>query len=257
MGKVITMINEKGGIGKTSCAFHTAWELAKTKRVLLIDMDGQEADLTFFCGFPHDNNAVTISDVLQKGTPIGSAIRNVKEGLDLIPANTMVTTLDPHGAKIRSFRQAVQSVSGNYDYIFIDVNPAPNWNHVLALSVCDACVILMIPDITSLQSNLGITESIQEIQETTNNRLKVAGILLNNNEVITNLGKSVRGIAEKNAEQLGTKVFATKIRHTVKLGESVQFHQGITDYAPNEPVAQDFRDFIGELERSVNDNGEV
>ena len=252
MAVKITFINEKGGVGKTSACFNSAWELSKRgKRILMIDMDGQKANLTFFTGA---DTAIpemrTMAEVFRGDTSISDIIYNVRENLDLVPANANMSGLGME-AKVSKFRKSIAEIEGNYDYIFIDVNPAPGWSHYLSLSVSDRAVIVMLPDIASLEGNKGILETIEEIKGTNNPALTIAGFLFNKNNSRTVLAKQVTDAAEAMAEAAGTRIFDTKIRSAVVLSENVIAHTGITDYAKNSPAAEDYSGFADELERGV------
>lgn len=249
--KIITFINEKGGVGKTSACFNTAWELSnRGKKILMIDIDGQKANLTFFTGIERPNNMKTIIDVLRNGTALKDCIVPVKENLDLLPANASVASIGMD-SKVSQFRSELGSVKEIYDYIFIDVTPSPGWGHYLALCVSDYAVIVMLPDVTSLEGDTGILDSIMEVQETTNPKLKIAGFLFNRNYDRTNLGREVLEVADRLATHAKTKVFTTKIPQAIALGECVARHQGVTDYAPNSKAADVFREFANELEMEI------
>ena len=85
MSHIVTFINEKGGVGKSSVCFNSAWELSnKGKKILLIDLDGQKANISFFTGVYKDNN-ITMADVFKHNANINSGIINVKKNLDIIP----------------------------------------------------------------------------------------------------------------------------------------------------------------------------
>lgn len=249
--KVITFINEKGGVGKTSVCFNSAWELAsRGKRILMIDMDGQKANLTFFSGVQRSDSMKTIVDVLKGGASLESVAVTVKENLSLIPANMAVTELGMD-SKISRLRSELKVEKDKYDYIFIDVNPSPGWGHYLSLSVSDFVVVIMLPDIASLEGNSGILESIEEIQETTNTKLKIAGILFNRSNDRTNLGRQVQEVADRMAVGAGTKIFNTKIPQAVSLSECVAAHIGITEYDSGSRATKAVKDFVTELEREV------
>lgn len=250
MGNVITFINEKGGIGKTSCCFNIAWEMSNTDKILLIDLDGQRANLSYFLGVKKENNMPTMFDVLQIGLNITDAIIKIKDNIDVIPATVNVANLT-QTAKISRMKKAIEEVRDKYDYIFIDVSPKPDWSHVLALSCSDYIIIPMLPDITSLEANNGIKESVEEIQESTNPNLKVLGILFNKNDNRTNLSKSVSAVAEKMAALLNTKVLNTKIRNAVALGETVSSHIGVTEYDPKSKAAKDIIAVTKEIKQEV------
>ena len=174
----------------------------------------------------------------------------VKENLDLVPANMSVSELGMD-SKISKFRSELKAAKDKYDYIFIDVNPSPGWGHYLSLSVSDFAVVIMLPDIASLEGNSGILESIAEIQETTNTKLQIAGILFNRSNDRTNLGKQVQEVAERMASSVGTKIFDTKLPQAVSLSECVASHMGITEYDPGSRAAEAVKDFVAELEREV------
>lgn len=247
MNKIITFINEKGGVGKSSCCFNLAWYMSEKNRVLMIDLDGQRANLTYFTGVRKTDDMYTVVDVIQSGRcEMRDAIQSVKERLDILPANFSVADLGQR-AKISGFKKAIDMVKNDYDYIFIDVNPSPTWSHVLSLSVATDCIIVMLPDITSLEADVGIIESIDEIKQTTNPGLSVLGILFNKNSNRTNLAKAVSEKAEKMAVELQTKVFESKIRNAVAMSENVLQHIGITDYSPKSLVAEDIRSLADEI----------
>lgn len=249
--KTITFINEKGGVGKTSCCFNLAWELAgQGRKILMIDMDGQKANLTFFSGIRKPDGVKTVVDILKGGASLRDAAITVKGGLELIPATMAVAELGMD-AKISKLRSELKFVKDDYDYIFVDVSPAPGWGHYLSLSVSDYAVVIMLPDIASLEGNAGILESILEIQETTNEKLRIAGILFNRSDVRTNLGRQVQEVAERMAAGAGTKIFETKIPQAVSLSECVAAHVGITEYDSGSRAAEAIRAFASELEREV------
>ena len=244
--KVVTYINEKGGVGKTSVCYNTAWELASQgKKILMIDVDGQKANLTFFSGVPRTDRMKTIVDVLKGGISLEDAAVPVKDNLDMTVAEIGMD------AKISRFRSELKTVKDRYDYVFVDVNPSPGWGHYLSLSVSDYAVVIMLPDIASLEGNSGILESISEIQETTNTKLKIAGILFNRSNDRTNLGKQVQEVAERMATSAETTIFETKIPQAVSLSECVAAHVGITEYDPGSRAAESVKDFVAELERGV------
>lgn len=250
--KTITFINEKGGIGKTSICFNTGWALSDKKKVLFIDLDGQRANLSFFCGVQKEDDMPTMFNILHEGKDISDAIIPIKKNLDIVPATNNTTNISQQ-AKITNFKKVLSTLDGQYDYVFIDVNPSPSWTHVLALSVSNYAIIPMLPDVASLEANKGVAETIDEIRETTNSKLEVLGIVFNQNENRTNLGKDVKEVAERVASQLGSTVFKTKIRSAVALKENVSMHMGITDYSPKSFAAEDYISFSKEVVKRIKE----
>ena len=216
MTKIVTFIAEKGGTSRSSVVFSSSWLLAsKGKKILIIDMDGQAANVSYYAGVNKTPDMHTLVDLF-KGVDIKDTIVNIKENLDIIPANAELTNLG-QTAKLSVLKKAVRSIP-EYDFIFIDVNPTPGWTHFLSLSISDSAIIVSLPDVACLKANEGILESIDEIM----------------------------------AQRAGTTVFNSSIRNSVVMGELVAAHKGISDYSPKSPVAGDFNEFVNEFLSKVN-----
>lgn len=293
----IAFINEKGGIGKSSICFNAAWCLAleHKKRVLMIDLDGQRANVTFFAGIEKPANLPTIYDVLVDKMDIRETVLGVEDNLHIIPATSDIALLAPQNVKedprieeliqqlltqnaidddkieeliqqlttqnenavkklTDAFRSAIQLLYPHYDYIFIDVSPTPNISHALALAAADFVLIPMLPDVTSLEGNMGIIESIEMAQKTINPKLKILGIVLNRYAWRPLLTGQVEATATMIAGSLNAKVFKSKIRQDVKLSENVGQNLGITSYAPKSRAAEDFRKLANEIIEEVKNH---
>ena len=194
-----------------------------------------------------------MADVFKHNTDINSGILNVKHNLDIIPANISVASLSIMDAKVSKFRHAFKQIHNTYDFIFIDVNPAPGWSHYLSLSVSDFAIIVMLPDIASLEGNKGILDTISEIQQTTNPNLKILGFLINKFDSRTTLSKKVIETTETLASNVNSRVFKNKIRQSVLLSENILEHKGITDYARKSVPARNYSRFVNEFEDAINE----
>ena len=167
--------------------------------------------------------------------------------------NAQIISVPNRGYDLAPFLQAVKTVNlDDYDYIMIDVNPSPGWSHYLSLSVADYAVVVMLPDIASLEGNDGVFDSIDEIRETTNDKLKVLGILFNKCSSRTVLARQVIEVARAMAENADSSLFDSKIRNAIVLSENISQNVGITDYAPKSDAAGDIRNFADEIERRLN-----
>ena len=247
VAEIITFINEKGGVGKTSVCFNSAWEVsARGKKVLLIDLDGQKANLSFFAGVSKEN-IVSMADVFKANADISSAIVRIKDNLDIVPANSSVANIDIMSAKVSKFKNVLAQIAGNYDFIFIDVNPTPSWSHFLSLSVSNFALIVLLPDIASLEGNKGILDTIDEIQQTNNSKLKILGFLFNKYNSRAMLSEQVLQIAKDIATQLNSRVFKYPIRQSSLLSEIVLKHKGITEYAPKSLPSRLYTLFVNEF----------
>lgn len=250
MGTVITFINEKGGVGKSQINFSLSWELASQgKKVLIIDLDGQRANISFMSGAVKTDDMFTMFDVLQRNKAPEKAIVNIKENLDIIPANNDVSDISQKSTIDRA-REVIAELSEAYDYIFIDVSPDPDWRQFLALIMSDFAMVIMLPDMMSIEANNGILESFNQVKEI-NKKLQVIGILFNKHEARSNMSKEVLRVTEKYAKAMNTKIFDTKVRNTVYMGESAYAHIGITEYYSNSEVADDIRNLITELKERL------
>lgn len=247
MGIVVSIIIEAGGAGKTNTTLHTAWELAmRGKKVLMIDMDGQSGNLTFFTGVSVSDDSFTMYDVLQRNKSIDSAIIPVRENLDLIPAKMEVLDITQRST-IGRMVDVVNSVRDQYDFIFIDNNPDPTWRHALTLSVTDEVVVLMTGDFKSLEASYALLESVESMKPM-NPRLHIAGFLFNRFDQRLSIAKDVYAAAGTMSANAKTKIFDTIIRQDILFTETSAAHRGITELAPKSRGAEDIRSFANELE---------
>ena len=252
MANVIAYINEKGGVGKSSVCFNVAWHFAEQgKRVLLIDLDGQRANLTYICGIEKNPGTLTMYDVLTAGVPVKKSVLMVEDNLHIIPATVDVAALDRRNNRLDDMKKAVDVLRPFYDLIFIDVSPTPNRGHALALTVADGVIIPMLPDITSLEANMGVIESIWLAKKEANPGLKVLGIVLNKYTIRARLSSEVAKTAAKMAAALNSRVFDTKIRQDIKMSENVGQHTGVTAYAPKSKCADDVRALCNEIKEVI------
>ena len=252
MGKVITYINEKGGVGKSSICFNVGWHFAETgKKVLMIDLDGQRANLTFIAGIDKPSKLATMYDVLVDGLDVKKTVLVVEDNLHIIPATFDVATFSNNNVKLEDMKAAINQLKPYYDYIFIDVSPTPNRGHALALTVSDGAIIPMLPDVTSLEANKGVVETVRSAQEAANPGLRVLGVVLNKFTLRTLLSSQVAATADKMAAAMKSKVFKTKIRQGVAMSENVGRHMGVTAYAPKSKCADDIKQLCKEIEEAV------
>lgn len=257
MATTIAFINEKGGVGKSSICFNTAWcfALEQGKKTLMIDLDGQRANITFFSGIDKPPGLSTMYDVLAEGLDVKKTVLVVEEDLHIIPATADVSSLDIKNAHPEDIQRAVKELAPFYDYIFIDVSPTPNRSHALALAAADFVIIPMLPDVTSLEANMGIIESVKLAKASLNPGLQVLGVVFNRHTWRPLLSRQVGAAADEMAGAMASKVFKTKIRQAVALSENIGQHTGVTSYAPKSGAAEDIRKLCQEINEEVNRNG--
>ncbi|MFR7476921.1 ParA family protein [Frisingicoccus sp.] len=250
-GIVMSIIQEKGGVGKSIATMNIAYYLSRSNKVLVIDLDGQAADITYYMlGNVVQNpekDIYTIIDILKDKVEISDAILPVQFNLDIIPANVDVAGLS-QSCKISTFKSVIKKLKDTYDYILIDVTPSPTWAHLLALSSPGQLVLPIInADASSLKALVSLHDSVVEAHETTNPTVEYLGIIVNRYNSRTNIAKEIVSQAKVIAEQIGTSLFNTYIRQGVTLSEQTVSHTSIFEYAPKSTAAKDYENLGKEI----------
>lgn len=251
-GIPMTIIQEKGGVGKSLATMNIANFLCRDSKVLIIDLDGQAAGITYYLlnnrRLKEHPIIYTVMDVFQRpDVKVEDIIIPVKENLDLIPANTNVANLSQSN-KISIFKNMVKTLKEIYDYILIDVTPSPTWAHLLALSSPGQKILPIInADASSLKALISLHDSVAEVQETTNPTAEYLGIIVNRYDSRTNVSREIVAQADKIAKSLGTTLFETKIHQSVTLSEQTAHHKSIFEYAPGSKAAKDYEGLCIEI----------
>ena len=247
--RIITIVSQKGGTGKTTTAATLAEGLAqKGNRVLCIDLNDQ-ADLSDTLGTSGAGGAL----LLFTGTPAQELIQaaNIKN-VDIIPAADNLATLDgeiPKDQKGRAFllKAALQPIRSRYRYCIIDAPGSFNTAFLNALSAADTVIIPALPDYYSLKGIGRLIENIRFVQGSLNPGLKVAGILLTRYNGRRNISKTTVETLEAARDALGTKLFKAKIRESAKIAEAPARRETVLKYAAGSPAAADYIEFINEF----------
>lgn len=245
--KIIAIINQKGGVGKSTTAEALIAGLSlKGFSVLSIDLDAQ-GNMTYTAGAKTDG--ATALGVLTGEVKVEDAIQKTKSG-DIIAANKALAGADAFIAdtgKEYKLKEALESIEGKYQYIIIDTPPALGILTVNALTACHSVIIPAQADIYSLQGIEQLADTMKPVKKYCNPNLKIAGILLTRYSSRSILSREVAEIAEQLAGKLGTKLFKATIREAVAVKEAQISQQSLFDYAPKAKVTEDYRAFIEEL----------
>lgn len=248
--KVITIANQKGGVGKTTTAQNLAIGLAKKKyKVLAIDCDSQE-NLSFSCGIVKSEKSV-FNVLLQE--PIEECIIHTKQGIDLISSDERLLLADStfiHENDIFRLKVQLQRVSEKYDFVIIDTPPTLNTITKNCFIASDSIIIPMHTEVFSMQ---GLSKLIAIINETQNkqreknlNEVKIEGILLTQFNGRTILNRALTGQIENISKKTGLKVFKTTIRNGIAIREAQNNQTNIFDYDSRSKVAKDYQNFVNE-----------
>ncbi|MCL2056385.1 MAG: AAA family ATPase [Oscillospiraceae bacterium] len=251
MAKVISISNQKGGVGKTttSLAISTGFK-ERGFRVLAVDMDPQ-ANFTFSLGGEGDDGP-TVYELLKGEVQPRFAIQRTSY-VDLIASNIVLSGAElEFTAEGREYilKKALKSLMPRYDYIVIDTPPALSFLTVNALAAAQYMIIPMQADIFSLQGIAQLGDSLLRLKQYCNPQLEVGGILLCRFDGRTILGRRINETADMVAQQIGTKLYKQKIRNSVAIQEAQTNQVSMFQYAPQSPGVADYRKFVDELLKS-------
>ena len=247
---IISMCNQKGGVGKTTSTINMGACLADYgRKVLLVDLDPQGA-LSAGLGLGHDEIDDTIYDVmLDSQVSIHSAIVHTGvPGLDLVPAN-----IDLSAAEIQmvnevgrehTLARALRPVMKDYDFIIIDCQPSLGLLTVNALACSHGVIIPMECEFFSLRGLALLTDTVEKVAERINFDLEVIGILVT---MFDRRTKHAREVMSRVVEYFDEKVFDTVITRTVRFPETSVAGEPITTWAPSSQAAKQYRDLAAEV----------
>ena len=247
---VLSMVNQKGGVGKTTSTINLGACLAEQgRKVLLVDLDPQGA-LSAGLGVSHDEEQVTVYDLLFDNTAsIHAAIKHSNvSGLDLVPAN-----IDLSAAEIQlvnevgrehTLARALRPVRNEYDIIIIDCGPSLGLLTVNALACSHGVIIPMECEYFSLRGLALLTDTVEKVRDRINFDLDIVGILVT---MFDRRTTHAREVMDRVVEVFGDRVFDTVITRTVRFPETSVAGEPIITWAPRSQGAEQYRNLAREL----------
>ena len=245
--KIYAIINQKGGVGKSTTALAIGAGLSlKGYSVLYVDLDAQ-GNLSYT--LRADTNGYNALGVLQRPETAKEEIQHTEQG-DIIASSPALagadTVLTDTGKEYR-LKEALESVSGEYDYCIIDTPPALGVLTINALTACNGAIIPAQADIYSLQGISQLNNTIQTVKRYCNPALSIIGIVLTRFNGRSIIRREVAEMAEQTAQSLNSKLFKSKIRECTALVEAQATRQDIYSYAPKSNATADYKALVAEI----------
>ena len=249
MGKIISISNQKGGVGKTTTSINLSSFLAsRGKKVLLVDIDPQ-GNAGSGLGIDINQMENTSYEVLIGEVSATEAIQKTGiENLSMIPSNINLSgaEIDLMSEERKEFRlkEALTSIRPRFDFIIIDCPPSLGVLTVNALCASDSVMITLQTEYFALEGLTQLMKIISLVQENLNTSLELEGVVLTMYDKRTNLANQV---ANDVREYFKEKVYRTMIPRNIKLGEAPSFGKPINLYDPDGIGAQSYRGLAEEV----------
>jgi chromosome partitioning protein len=256
---VVALVNNKGGVGKTTTAVNLAAAIANArKKCLLVDLDSQ-ASASLFLGVSKSDLTPSSADVVLEGRPIQGAIRETSNVcLNLLTASRSLSNADLvlGGAKGRESRlkAALEPIRSKYAYIILDCPPSISLVTVNALAAADWYIVPVTPHYLALEGLVTLIETVDRVRDTTLSVGTLLGIVLT---MVDYRMKAAVEIMEMIRSHYKALVFNTEIRVNAKVAEAPSFGQSIFDYAPSSTAADAYQRLAGEFLQRVRQSVKI
>ena len=254
--RVISMCNQKGGVGKTTTTINLGAALAELgRKVLIVDFDPQGAASAGRGINAHELDS-TIYDLLVANRPdIRTVVHETTvEGLDIVPANIDLSAAEVQlvneVAREQALKRVLRPVLDEYDLILVDCQPSLGLLTINALTASHGVIIPLETEFFALRGVALLVETVERVKDRLNGSLEIDGILAT---MVDSRTLHSREVLERLEQAFGEQLFDTRIRRTIKFPDATVASEPITNYAPFHPGAEAYR----RLAREVIARGDV
>ncbi|MDR1823757.1 MAG: AAA family ATPase [Bifidobacteriaceae bacterium] len=248
--RVISLCNQKGGVGKTTTAVNLGAALAEYGRqVLIVDFDPQGSASVALGVAPKEDQATVYDALMHSDTKVTDIIRHTStSGLDVAPANIDLSAAEVQlvgeVARENTLTRMLRPVTDLYDVILIDCQPSLGLLTVNALTASHGVLIPLETEYFAWRGVALLVDTIDKVADRLNPRLKIDGIVAT---MVDSRTLHSREVLQRVHEAFGDRVFETVIARTVKFPDSSIASASILSFAPNHPGAQAYRRLAREL----------
>ncbi|GAA1819490.1 ParA family protein [Nesterenkonia flava] len=248
--RIIAMVNQKGGVGKTTSAINLGAALAEYgRRVLMVDFDPQGALSAGLGASPHDLHVTVYNVLMERDVTVHDAVISTHvPGVDLLPANIDLSAAEvqlvTEVGREQVLERALRQVRDEYDVVIIDCQPSLGLLTVNALTAAHGVVIPLVAEFFALRAVALLKDTIEKVQDRINPDLEIDGVLVTMVDLRTTHAKEV---IQRIVEAFGEKVFETVVKRSVKFPDATVAAEPITNYAEKHDGAKAYRQLAREL----------
>lgn len=246
---VYALVNQKGGVGKTTTALNVGAGLAEQgKAVLLIDAD-QSGNLSKSAGIELTDDTPTLYEVLKGTADINKAVQGAQGGkYDVLPADNMLSGADVELATVPGremlLKEAIAQLTKPYDYVLIDCPPSLNTISLMALTAAGGVIVPVQAHYLALDGIAQLTETIGLVRKRMNPQLEICGVLVTLYDARKLLNKDV---LDSLTAAFPGKVYATTISNNIALAEAPSYGKDIFSYKPKSKGADQYKALVNEI----------
>jgi len=247
--RIIAIVNQKGGVGKTTTSINLAAALAmKGQRVLLVDMDPQ-GNASTGLAIPRSKRERTIYNVMTEDLPVDDAIQPTRvSNLFVLPSHVDLSAAEMEigqsEGRTRILRDAFEASKAQFDYVMIDCPPSLNLLTINALAAARSVIVPLQCEFFALEGLSQLLQTVEMAKSSINPSLAIDGVMLTMYDRRNRLSSQV---ADDVRKHLGRAVFKTIIPRNVRIAEAPSFGQSVINYAPNSKGAKAYLDLAAEL----------